>query len=91
MPFRQVKVTTEPTQICPYEPKRSTIVIRNVGGSSCYVSDSQVNITTSGFLLGVGEALALVKRDGDQPEYALWGQTETGEADIRIIEQYGEV
>jgi len=89
MPFRQVKVTTEPTQICPYDPKRSTITIRNVAGSACYISDSQVDILSKGFPLAVGEVLSLVKKDGDQPEYALWGQTSTGEADIRVIEQYG--
>ena len=91
MPFRQVTVSTTPTQIAPYNPKRSTIVIRNVAGAVCYISDSEVAIVTKGFPLNVGEALSLVRRDGDQPEYALWGQTAADTADLRVIEQFGEV
>jgi len=91
MPFRQVTVGTTVTNIVPYNEKRSTIIIRNVSGSTCYIHDSQVDVISKGFPLDVGDVLSLIKKDGDQPEYALYGQTSTGTADLRIIEQYGEV
>jgi len=90
MPYGQVIVSTTPTQIVTYNPKRTTLIVRNVSGSDCYISDSQQNITSKGFLLSVGEVISFVKKDGDQPEYPLYAQTTTGTADIRWIEQYGE-
>jgi len=89
MGFRRVSVTTDVTQLASYNPKRVAIVIFNNGTGRIYLSDNPANVVVEGFPLDPGASFSLVKKDGDDPTVALYGQTETGTQDIRIAESWG--
>jgi len=90
MAFRKVTVGTQPKQIAPYHAKRVCITILNRAGSCCFISANQSGIIEEGFTLEVGMILSLVKADGDETRDAIWGQCETGSADLRVYESFGE-
>jgi len=90
MAFRKVSVGTEPTQVASYNPRRVCITIINYSGSTCFIDTDTKNITSEGFPLAVGSIMSLIKRDGDHPEEALWGQCESGTADLRVQESWSE-
>jgi hypothetical protein len=90
MAYRQVTVGTTPTLIAAYNPKRDVLVIRNYAGATCFIHDSQVDITAKGFPLAEGEVVSFLEKDGDEPSVELWGQTVAGTADLRIYESFKE-
>jgi hypothetical protein len=91
MGYRKVTVGTTPTIVVPFNPKRTGVVIYNPGPTIVYVSDKQTNIVEEGFPVGTGVYLGWVKVDGDETEYALYAQVESGTQDIRVQESFGEV
>jgi len=90
MAFRKVSVGIQPQQIAAYHPKRVCITILNRAGSCCFLSSNQANIIEEGFALDVGMVLSLVKADGDETREAIWGQCESGSADLRVYESFAE-
>jgi len=90
MAFRKVSVGTEPKQIASYHEKRVCITILNRAGSCCFISGNQTGIVEEGFALDVGMILSLVKADGDETREAIWGQCESGSADLRVYESFAE-
>jgi len=88
MAFRRVLVTTEVTQLVPYNPRRTAIVVYNFGSARIFVSDNPANVLAEGFPLEPGASFSLVKADGDDPTPALYAQAETGTQDIRISESF---
>jgi len=90
MAYRRVIVGTAPTLIAPYNPKRDVLVIRNYSGSTCFIHDSQTDITTQGFPLAESEVVSFLEKDGDEPSVEVWGQTLSGTADIRVYESFRE-
>jgi len=88
MTFRKVEVTTVVRQIASYNPKRVCISITNYAGSDAFIHTNQTRVTTEGFPIAVGTTISLIKADGDDPREALWGQTVTGTADIRVQESW---
>jgi hypothetical protein len=90
MAYRSVTVGTAPTLIAAYNPKRDVLVLRNYAGSTCFIHDSQVDITTKGFPLAESEVTSFLEKDGDEPWVELWGQTVSGTADIRVYESFKE-
>jgi hypothetical protein len=91
MTFRKVTVGTTPTIVVPYNPKRTGVVIYNPGPTIVYISDKQTDIISDGFAVGAGVYIGFAKVDGDETEYALYGQVESGTQDIRVQESFGEV
>jgi hypothetical protein len=90
MAYRKVTVGTVPTPIAAYNPKRDILVLRNYSGSLCFIHDSEANITAEGFPLDVGGIVSFLEKDGDEPSVELWGQTESGTADVRVYESFKE-
>jgi len=88
MAYRKVTVTTVPTQVASYNAKRVCITIINYSGSEAFIHTNQTKITAEGFPLAVGATMSLIKADGDDPREALWGQTTTGTADLRVQESW---
>jgi hypothetical protein len=91
MGYRKVTVGTTPTIIVAFNSKRSALTIYNPGPATVYVSDKQTNIIEEGFPVGPGVYIGWAKVDGDETEYAVYGQVESGTQDIRVQESYGEV
>lgn len=86
MPFFKVVVTTQPTRILPFNPRRKTVTIINLGDYRIFISQNPTNIISEGFPIYPLEGITLDEEDGDEPEYALYAQTETGEVDVRVQE-----
>jgi hypothetical protein len=84
--FYQTTVGTSATQIVPYNPNRTALLIRNIAGSTVYVSTDQANIQSAGLQVGAAEYLSFAKSDGDAPELQVYALTDTGTADVRIVE-----
>jgi hypothetical protein len=90
MGVRQVTVTTDVTLIVPYNARRKSLVIASDSGDKIYISPNPKNITAEGIPLIPGGVFSLKKTEGDEPEYAWYGQAPTGSADIRVYEGFGE-
>jgi hypothetical protein len=86
MSYRAITVTTNPTVIASYNPRRISLTIVNVGNNDVYISIDPQNIVANGFPLSPGMILTLVREDGDKAEYAFYAQTLTGTAELRIQE-----
>jgi hypothetical protein len=89
--FRPVSVSSQVTQIVPYNPKRVGLLLRNYSGSEVFLSNDQVDVLNSGYPLAVGEFISFLTADGDVPELALYAVTASGTANLRVVETYGEV
>ena len=88
MAFRKVKVTTVVTLLAPYNPKRVCMTMINKAGSTAFIHTNKTEITAEGFPLAESSTMSFIKVDGDHPEEALYAQTETGDADIRVQESW---
>jgi hypothetical protein len=86
MSYRAITVSTTPTVIASYNPRRISLTIVNVGNNDVYVSIDPQNIVTNGFPISPGMILTLVREDGDKAEYAFYAQTLTGKSELRIQE-----
>lgn len=86
MSYRQATVTTVPTQIAPWLPRRKSIAIINEGATKAFVSSDQADIVTKGFPLAPGASLSLIAEFGDEPELELFAIVAAGTTDIRITE-----
>jgi len=89
--FYSVSVSTDVTQIVPYNPKRSGILIRSYSGSEVFLSNDEVDTLNRGYPLAVGEFVSFLTADGDVPELPLYAVTAGGVANLRVVETYGEV
>lgn len=90
MGFRKVVVGTTPTLVLSFNPRRVCWTIKNYSGSTAFISENPANIVSEGFPLGVGEFISYIKKDGDSPEYAIYAQTESGTAELRVQESFSE-
>ena len=88
MAFRKVTVTTVVTLLAPYNPKRVCISVINRSGEVAYIHTNQKDIITEGWPLAVESSMSFLRADGDHPEEALYAQTETGTADLRVQESW---
>lgn len=91
MPFRQISVTDQVTQLAAYNPKRIALSVANDAGSTVYLSNNRVNVTSEGFPLAVGEKRDFTVALNDNPAEELNGQCLPGlSADVRIYEAFRE-
>jgi len=86
MSYRAITVTTTPTVIASYNPRRISLTIVNVGNNDVYISIDPQNIIANGFPIPSGMILTLTREDGDKAEYAFYAQTLTGSSELRIQE-----
>jgi len=62
--------------IVPFNPKRITIGIFNVGNYDVYISPDQTDVRAKGFPVKAGGGIIFKRKDGDKTEYALYGIAE---------------
>jgi len=84
--FYQTTVRTSVTQIVAYSPERTALLIRNISGSTVYISTDQGSVHSEGLKLDEGEYVSMVRADGDAPELQVYAATASGTADLRIVE-----
>ena len=88
MTFRKVSVDTTVRQLASFNPKRVCITIINLSGTTAYIHTNQIQVVDEGFPLAEGSIMNLIKADRDHPEEALFTQTSTGTADLRVQESW---
>ena len=88
MAFRKVSVGTVVVQLASFNPKRVAISIVNASGEKAFIHTNQVEVTTEGWPLAPDASISFIKADGDHPEEALFAQTTTGTADLRVQESW---
>lgn len=89
MPYFNVTVTTEVTQLVGTRiGRKSVAVFNNSTTTDAFVSQDRDGILTKGFPLRIGSSMVLTEEEGDEPHQALYAQVAAGTADIRV--QTGE-
>jgi hypothetical protein len=88
MAFRSAKVTTEPTQVAPYNPERLCLVLVNVSSPTVFISDDPRDILTKGFPVPQGTVVSFIALLGDATQRAYYAQVASGEGELRIIESW---
>lgn len=86
--FYNVIVSTDVTQIVPFNSKRTNLVIRNETGSTVYISADEKEILTKGYPLYAGEYVVFSEVDKDAVQYAFYAVTQTGTANLRVVEEF---
>lgn len=88
MAHYSIKVTTIPTQIATYNPKRVSLHFFNRGDITVFISEDQTNIVETGIPLSPYASISFHKVENDKPEVAFYAQVETGEATIVVYEVF---
>lgn len=88
MGFRQFTVTTAEQSIAPFERRRSSIVLKNLGAARVFISHDRQNIATKGMALDVGDGMAFEVDKGDDTRFALYALTSAGTGDLRMAESF---
>lgn len=91
MPSRPVTVGTTPTLLLPYNPKRTTVAIFNEDAAAVFIGEDQAGLLARGSPITAGGAVSFVRALGDTPQDILFGISSAGGADVRILEQFGEL
>lgn len=85
--YNQIDVNTTVTRIIPSNPRRTSLVIRNIGDYNIYLgTDNQVT-TTNGFKIAPGNIVSFSKDFGDNPELEFYAIAESGASRIAYLEQ----
>lgn len=91
MPSRPVTVGTTPTLLLPYNPKRTSVSIFNEDTAAVFIGEDQTGLLARGSPITAGGAISFVRAFGDTPQDILFGISSAGGADVRILEQFGEL
>lgn len=91
MPSRSVTVGTTVTPLLSYNPKRTTVAVFNEDSATVFIGEDQANLLTQGSPISAGGAVSFVAALGDTPERVLFGISAAGGADVRILEQFGQL
>lgn len=91
MPSRAVTVGTTPEVLLPYNPKRTSVAIFNEDSAAVFIGEDQTGLLAQGSPITAGGAISLVRALGDSPQDILFGISAAGGADVRILEQFGEL
>ncbi len=91
MPSRPVTVGTVATSLLPYNPKRTTVTIFNEDAAAVFIGEDQASLLTRGSPIQAGGAISFIRALGDSPQDILFGISSAGGADVRILEQFGEL
>lgn len=91
MPSRPVTVGTTATLLLPYNPKRTTVSIFNEDTAAVFIGEDQAGLLAQGSPVTAGGAVSFVRALGDTPQDIMFGISSAGGADVRILEQFGEL
>lgn len=90
MGFYSKSIGTGETMLTPYDAKRTSVSIINLGAARVFVSQDPANIASQGWPLDPGWGLGLSVLEGDEPDLALYAVSEVGTNDLRVVEQRGQ-
>lgn len=91
MASRPVTVGTAATPLLSYNPRRTSVAIFNEDGSAIFIGEDQSSLLTRGAPIQAGGFLALNRALGATPDRQMFGISAAGGADIRILEQFGQL
>ena len=89
MAMRAVIIGTVATQIVGVNKARRSLVFRNNGAATIFISNDQADIVASGFPVLVNQSVVFAARDGDEPWLPVYGQVSAGSENGRVVEQFG--
>lgn len=91
MPSRSVTVGTAATPLLSYNPRRTTVAVFNEDTNTVFIGEDEANLLTEGSPISAGGAISFVAALGDTPDRVLFGISAAGSADVRILEQFGDL
>lgn len=91
MPSRPVTVGTAATPLLSYNPRRTSVSVFNEDAASIFIGEDQSNLLTEGSPITAGGAISLIAALGDTPDRVMFGISALGGADVRILEQFGQL
>lgn len=91
MPSRSVTVGTAAELLLPYNPKRTSVAIFNEDAAAIFIGEDQVGLLAQGSPITAGGAVTFTRALGGTPQDILFGISAAGGADVRILEQFGEL
>ena len=91
MSARNVTVGVTATLLLPFNPARTAVSIFNNDSAAIFVSEDQTGVLAAGYVISAGGALDLIRALGDNPQDILFAISSAGGADVRLLEQFGEL
>lgn len=91
MPSRSVTVGTTATPLLSYNPRRTTVAVFNEGSATIFIGEDEANLLTQGAPITAGGAISFVAALGDTPDRVLFGIIAAATADVRLLEQFGNL
>ena len=91
MPSRSITVGTGATPLLSYNPRRTTVAVFNEDTATVFIGEDETNLLTQGSPITAGGALTFVAALGDTPDRQMFGISAAGGADLRILEQFGQL
>lgn len=91
MPSRAETVGATPTLLLPYNPKRTAVSIFNEDTAAVFIGEDENALLAQGSPITAGGVISLNRALGDTPQEIMFGISSAGGADVRILEQFGEL
>lgn len=91
MPSRPVLVGTVATLLLPYNVRRTSVAIFNEDTAAVFIGEDQGGLLASGSPITAGGAVTFTRALGGTPQDILFGISSAGGADVRVLEQFGEL
>ncbi len=88
MPMFSVVVPTATVELLPYNDRRVSLAITNVGAYRAFLSNDPTNVDSVGFPIDPGQSLSFSVSDGDEPQWQWWAVAYGGSTTLRIYEGY---
>lgn len=90
MPSFVITVTTTPKPLVSYNSRRRSLGIFNLGTTdTVFVGQNSKSVAVDGYPILVNTGLALIRRDGDEPELDFYIQADSGTQEVRVYEGLG--
>lgn len=86
MSIRVVTLTTTKEKILTYDSKRRILVLKNRSSLNKVQISEVFNPEAPFFTIEPLQAFSFIRELGDDPRLELWGKTDTGTAELEIIE-----
>lgn len=91
MPSRSVTVGTTATPLLSYNRRRTTVAVFNEDTATVFIGEDEASLLTEGAPITAGGAVTFVAALGDTPDRQLFGISAVGSANVRILEQFGQL
>lgn len=91
MPSRAVTVGATATPLLSYNPRRTTVAVFNEDANTVFIGEDEASLLTEGSPISAGGAISFVAALGDTPDRVMFGISAAGGADVRILEQFGDL